>query len=75
MEGSPPRADTRSARSHARSPRVVVLGAGPVGLAVAGGLRERGFDVEVFEKRDTIPTVGGVLQLHVEGISALRWVC
>jgi 2-polyprenyl-6-methoxyphenol hydroxylase-like FAD-dependent oxidoreductase len=58
-----------------RNPRVVVLGAGPVGLAVAGSLRDRGFDVRVFEKRDHVPIAGGVVQLHVEGIYALKCVC
>lgn len=55
-----------------RNPRIVVLGSGPVGLAVAGSLRDRGFDVRVFEKRDHVPIAGGVIQLHVEGIYALK---
>ena len=55
-------------------PRVIVLGAGPVGLAISGALRDRGFPVEVYEKRDTVPVVGGVIQLHCEGIAALKYV-
>lgn len=56
---------------HPKAPRVVVLGAGPVGLAIAGALRDRGFPVEVFEKREMVPHSGGVIQVHVEGLAAL----
>lgn len=59
---------------HRKAPRVIVLGAGPVGLSVAGALRDRGFPVECYEKRDKVPCTGGVLQLHVEGLAAL-WLC
>ena len=48
------------ARSLARVPRVVVVGAGIAGLAAAAGLCERGVSVDVVEARDYLGgRVGG----------------
>jgi thioredoxin reductase len=37
---------------HGRAKRVIVVGAGPIGLAAALGARDRGFDVTVLEAED-----------------------
>ena len=49
--------------------KVVVLGAGPAGLGAALGLAERGIDVEVVERRDTVGGNAGSFELagvHVD---------
>lgn len=42
--------------------RVAVIGSGPAGLTVSGGLARRGFDVEIFEMG---PEPGGVLMFGI----------
>ncbi len=69
-----PRVIVMGAGESRRLPRVIVMGAGPVGLAIAGALHDRGFPVKVYEKRAGSYSSGGVIQLHVEGLTALWFV-
>ncbi len=53
-------------------PDVVVVGAGPVGLLLAGELARRGVDVEILEKR---PAIGGgtrAIGVHAPVLAALE---
>ena len=67
LPGSPGLTD---ARSLARAPHVVVVGAGIAGLAAAAGLCERGVSVDVVESRDYLGgRVGGWPDTLADG----RW--
>ena len=53
--------------------RVIVIGAGIGGLALACGLRKHGVDVEVFERDSVLADTGGYhLHLHGRALAALR---
>jgi salicylate hydroxylase len=56
----------------ARRPRVLVIGAGIGGLAAACALRERGFEVEVYERAAELGEVGAGLQLGPNAVKVLR---
>src|SRR5512133_3440874 len=51
--------------------RVIVIGAGPGGLAAAIGLRRTGFEVEVFERSPELHDVGAGLALWPNAVKAL----
>lgn len=52
--------------------RVVVIGAGVGGLALARGLVERGVEVEVYERADRLRAGGAGLGLYSNGVAALN---
>lgn len=53
--------------------RVLIVGAGIGGLALACGLRARGIDVQVFERERRVGDTGGYhLHLHKRALDALR---
>ncbi len=54
-----------------RSRRVVILGGGIGGLAAAVALRQRGFEVHVFERASTIAEVGAGLQVGPNAVKVL----
>jgi len=51
--------------------RVVVIGAGPAGLATALALQAAGFDALAYERRGSLGDVGTALTLWPNGLSAL----
>lgn len=51
--------------------KVVIVGAGIGGLAVAAGLKRSGFDVEIFERASEIRSVGSGLSLMANALTAL----
>ena len=53
-------------------PEVLVVGAGPVGLALAADLRVRGVDVEVVEKRTTIGGGTRAIGIHSPALAHLE---
>lgn len=62
-------------QSHDCTVEVAILGAGPVGLAIATGLRDRGIDrVVVLEKARAFREVGQVVDLLPNGLKALRYL-
>ena len=54
------------------SPRVVIVGAGPTGLAVACGLLGGGVSVRVLERRAGPATTSRALGLQPRGIEVLE---
>lgn len=50
---------------------VLVVGAGPAGLALGIALHDKGFAVEIVEKSPAWPAVGGLGVLHANGIRVL----
>ncbi len=52
--------------------RVIVVGAGIGGLAAAVALRQRGFEVELFERSTKLEEVGAGLQIGPNGVKVLR---
>ncbi|WP_425956515.1 FAD-dependent monooxygenase [Xylanimonas sp. McL0601] len=52
--------------------RVGIVGAGIAGLALAGGLRRRGHDVEVFERAPQAVAVGAGISIAPNGVRALE---
>jgi len=54
-----------------RSRRIVILGGGIGGLAAAVALRQRGFEVRVFERASTIAEVGAGLQVGPNAVKVL----
>lgn len=52
--------------------RVLVIGAGVGGLAVANGLLDQGHDVEVFEHADQLRTTGAGITVWSNGVAALQ---
>jgi salicylate hydroxylase len=55
-----------------RQARIAVIGAGIGGLAAACTLRERGFEVEVYERAGELGEVGAGLQLGPNAVKVLR---
>jgi salicylate hydroxylase len=56
----------------ARALRIAVIGAGIGGLAAACALRQRGFEVEVYERAAELGEVGAGLQLGPNAVKVLR---
>jgi salicylate hydroxylase len=54
-----------------RSRRIVIIGGGIGGLAAAVALRQRGFEVHVFERASTIAEVGAGLQVGPNAVKVL----
>jgi salicylate hydroxylase len=52
--------------------RVVVIGAGIGGLAAAIALRQRGIEVEIFERSTKLEEIGAGLQIGPNGVKVLR---
>jgi salicylate hydroxylase len=52
--------------------RVVIIGAGIGGLAAACALRQRGIEVEIFERSTKLEEVGAGLQIGPNGVKVLR---
>src|ERR1700752_5200743 len=60
-------------RERARRPlRVVIVGAGIGGLAAACALRQRGFEVEIFERTAKLEEVGAGLQIGPNSVKVFR---
>ncbi len=60
-------------RMSAKRPlRIVIVGAGIGGLAAACALRQRGFEVALFERADKLEEVGAGLQIGPNGVRVLR---
>lgn len=53
-------------------PRIVIAGAGIGGLALAGLLVRRGFDVHVFEQAQRLGEIGAGIQLSPNAVKVLR---
>lgn len=51
--------------------RVAVVGAGIAGLALAGGLHRRGYEVQVFERAPEVRAAGAGITLAPNGLGAL----
>src|SRR6266540_5551022 len=64
-----PRAKNRSVT---RTARIAVIGAGIGGLATACALRQRGFEVQVYERAGELGEVGAGLQLGPNAVKVLR---
>jgi 2-polyprenyl-6-methoxyphenol hydroxylase-like FAD-dependent oxidoreductase len=56
----------------ARAARIAVIGAGIGGLAAACALREKGFEVHVYERAGELGEVGAGLQLGPNAVKVLR---
>src|SRR5579864_7419795 len=52
--------------------KVIVIGAGIGGLAAAIALRQRGIEVEIFERSAELGEVGAGLQIGPNGVKVLR---
>jgi salicylate hydroxylase len=59
-------------QSAKRPLRVAIIGAGIGGLAAATALRQRGIEVEVFERSARLEEVGAGLQIGPNGVKVLR---
>ncbi len=59
-------------QSAKRPLRVAIVGAGIGGLAAATALRQRGIEVEVFERSARLEEVGAGLQIGPNGVKVLR---
>src|SRR5712691_8305288 len=57
--------------SSGRSRRIVIIGGGIGGLAAAVALRQRGFEVRVYERASTIAEVGAGLQVGPNAVKVL----
>src|ERR1700744_1884743 len=55
-----------------RKLRVIIVGAGIGGLAAAVALRQRGFDVEIFERSTKLEEAGAGLQIGPNGVKVFR---
>jgi salicylate hydroxylase len=63
---------TRVASKARRPLRVVIIGGGIGGLAAAVALRQRGIDVQVYERSTTIDEVGAGIQVGPNSVKVLR---
>jgi salicylate hydroxylase len=52
--------------------RIIIIGAGIGGLAAAVALRQRGFEVEIFERSSKLEEAGAGLQIGPNGVKVLR---
>jgi salicylate hydroxylase len=52
--------------------RIAIIGAGIGGLAAACALRQRGFEVAIFERAEKLEEVGAGLQIGPNGVRVLR---
>ena len=52
--------------------RVAIIGAGIGGLAAAGALRRRGFEVALYERSAQLGEIGAGLQIGPNGVRVLR---
>jgi salicylate hydroxylase len=52
--------------------RIIIVGAGIGGLAAAVALRQRGFEVEIFERSNRLEEAGAGLQIGPNGVKVLR---
>ncbi len=52
--------------------RIIIVGAGIGGLAAAVALRQRGFEVEIFERSSKLEEAGAGLQIGPNGVKVLR---
>ncbi len=59
-------------RSAKRSLRVAIVGAGIGGLAAAVALRQRGFEVAIYERATKLEEAGAGLQIGPNGVKVLR---
>src|SRR4051794_30170777 len=64
-----PPTEVRNAR---RGARVIIIGAGIGGLAAGIALRQRGFDVRIFERSPKLEEVGAGLQVGPNAFKVLR---
>ena len=55
-----------------KSPRIIIVGAGLGGLAAAVGLRQRGFEVEVFEQAPELGEIGAGINITPNGAKVLN---
>ncbi len=54
---------------------VIIVGAGPVGLAIANGLRHRGIEnILVLDQTKAFRQVGQTLDIHPNGLKALKYL-
>src|SRR6478736_5712624 len=53
-------------------PRILVVGAGVSGIAVARGLMRDGHDVSVFDQRPNVTAGGGAVTIWPNGATVLR---
>jgi salicylate hydroxylase len=51
---------------------VGVIGAGPAGLTLCHALRDAGYDVQLFERRDSFRKVGAAIFMHPFALNSLR---
>src|SRR3984885_12894960 len=59
-------------RSAHRPLKIVIIGAGIGGLAAAIALRQRGFEVEIFDRSARLEEAGAGLQIGPNGVKVLR---
>src|ERR1700722_5055113 len=59
-------------RSARRPLKIIIVGAGIGGLAAAIALRQRGFEVEIFERSAKLEEAGAGLQIGPNGVKVLR---
>lgn len=58
--------------SNNRRKRIVIIGAGIGGMTAAGALRQRGFDVQVYERARELGEIGAGLQVAPNAVKVIR---
>ena len=56
----------------ARTRRIIIVGAGLGGLAATVGLRQRGFDVQVYEQSPELGEIGAGINITPNGAKVLN---